>query len=85
MNTSELKSGLHQLIDQVNNDYVLEDLYLDLKKIIQISSSGLLNTLSEDQKKELMLSILESDDDSNLLTNDEVMSRYKNGLSNKVD
>ena len=85
MNTAELKSGLHQLIDQVNNDYVLEDIYYQLKKIIQVSSAGLMKDLSEDQKKEFMLSLLESDDDSNLLTTEEVMSRYKDGLSNKVD
>lgn len=81
MSTANLKSEIHQLVDKVNNDFVLEDLYSELKKILQVSSSGIWSTLTDDQKNEVLESLRESDDDAALLSNDEVMNRYKKWLT----
>ncbi len=48
-----------------------------MKRLIQNSKSNIWDTLSEEQKREVLLSYEESEDDSNLVDNDEVMEKYK--------
>jgi hypothetical protein len=42
---------------------------------------SLWETLNEKQKQEILLALEESEDDSNLISNDEVMARFKKYLS----
>jgi hypothetical protein len=80
MNKITLKSSLHKFIDQIDNQQLLEEYYLEMKNIIQKAHVGIWDSLSEDQKKEVLLSYEESDDASQLLDNEMVMAKYKKWL-----
>lgn len=77
MNNIELKTNLHSFIDKLDNTSLLKEYYNELKKIITISQGRIWDTLSEDQKKQVLLSFEESEDETNLLDNDAVMGKYK--------
>jgi phage shock protein A len=80
MNASELKANLHNFIDQIENTHLLEEYYNEMKKLLKSSHSSIWDTLSENQKREVLLSFEESEDDSHLIDNDEVMKRYHKWL-----
>jgi hypothetical protein len=80
MNTSELKTSLHSFIDQIDNIAILEDYYNELKGLIKSPVSGIWDKLSEEQRKEVLLSFDESNDENNLIDNSEVMKRYEKWL-----
>jgi len=80
MNSIELKTGIHAFIDQIDNIHLLEDYYQEMKKLIKSSHYSIWDTLSDDQKQEVLLSFKESEDDNNLIDNDEVMKTYQKWL-----
>ena len=80
MNAPELRANLHNFIDQIENIHLLEEYYNEMKKLITSSKSSIWDTLTEEQKREVLLSFEESEDDDNLIDNDEVMERYKKWL-----
>lgn len=77
MNYTSLKSNLHKLIDQIDNPNLLEEYYQEMKSIIQKSQGKVWDTLSEDQKKEVLLSYEESEDENNLIDTKSVLNKYK--------
>jgi len=80
MNKTLLKSNLHKLIDQIENQTLLEDYYKEMKSILEKSQDNVWDTLSDDQKKEILLSYEESEIETNLIANESVMNKYKNWL-----
>ncbi len=80
MNKIELKANLHGLIDQIDSMSILKEYYNELKSILSSNKTSVWDTLSEEQKKEVLLSFEESENDDNLLDNDEVMNKYKEWL-----
>ena len=80
MNTSELRANLHNFIDQIENVHLLEDYYQEMKKLVKSSKSSIWDTLSEEQKREVLLSFEESENNDNLIDNDEVMKMYRKWL-----
>lgn len=80
MNVSELKTNFHLLIDQIDNANLLEEYYREMKKIVKSSKSNIWDTLSEKQKQEVFLSYEESEDEVNLIVNEDVMKPYKKWL-----
>ncbi len=76
MDEIQLKSRLHSFIDQIDNVELLKDYYNELKGIIQNKKSRIWDSLSEQQKIEILLSYEESEQDENLIDNDEVMKKY---------
>lgn len=77
MNKASLKSNLHKLIDQIDNPNLLEEYYQEMKSIIQKSQENVWETLTEDQKKEVLLSYEESEDENNLTDTKSVLNKYK--------
>ena len=77
MNNTSLKSNLHKLIDQINNPNLLEEYYQEMKSIIEKSKGNVWDTLTEDQKKEVILAYEESEDDNNLIDSKSVLNKYK--------
>jgi phage shock protein A len=77
MNYTSLKSNLHKLIDQIDNPNLLEEYYQEMKSIIQKSQVNVWDTLTEDQKKEVLLSYEESEDENNLIDTKSVLNKYK--------
>ncbi|MBS1658677.1 MAG: hypothetical protein K1X63_05330 [Chitinophagales bacterium] len=76
METIELKSQLHRLIDQLNDPVILDQYYEEIKRIVNLSKSGLWDSLNEDQKQEVLLSFEESENDDNLVDHETVMKKY---------
>jgi hypothetical protein len=77
MNTKE---KLHILVDQIQDEKLLKA-YLDLLENRAKEVVGKLwNTLSNQEKEELLLSYEESFDDDNLIDNKEVKGKFKKWL-----
>lgn len=76
METIELKSQLHRLIDQLNDPVILDQYYEEIKRMVNLSKSGLWDSLNEDQKQEVLLSFEESENDDNLVDHETVMKKY---------
>jgi hypothetical protein len=72
METLKLKKNIHQIIDRIESQDLLQSLY-DFLKVRENSTTGSLwNSLSEEQKKEVLLSFEESEDQENLIPRDEL-------------
>jgi hypothetical protein len=80
MNKTSLKSSIHKLIDQIDSKNLLEEYYREMKIIIQKSKVNAWDSLSIEQRKKVLLSYDESENDNNLLDNDSVIDKYKNLL-----
>jgi len=77
MDIIQLKSGIYSLINQIDNVELLKEYYIELGKIIQSGKSGIWNSLSEEQKNEVLLSYAESEIEENLIDENVVMEKYK--------
>ncbi len=77
MGTVELKLNLHQIVDRIKDERLLQAIYSFLKER-ENSSDGLMwESLTADQKKEVLLALEESEDDSNLIDDKDVWDSLK--------
>lgn len=72
MSAIELKSNIHNLVDKIQNEQLLRAVFSLLKASENSKSGRLWETLTEEQKQELLLAYEESEDESNLLDRDQV-------------
>lgn len=71
MSTVELKSNMHALIDRIESDELLQSVY-DFLLIKERSKPGKLwESLTEEQKKEVLLAYEESENEENIISRDE--------------
>jgi len=77
MDKVELRSNLHAFIDQIENIELLRDYYWEMKRLIKTRKARIWDTLTESQKKGILLSYEESENDNNLIDHEEVMKKYK--------
>jgi hypothetical protein len=75
MGRINLKTDIHRLVDKIENEQLLEVFYDFLVSHQNNSPSEFWLTLTEEQKKEVLLSYAESEDDSNLMDKDELFKR----------
>jgi hypothetical protein len=80
MNKASLKSHLHKFIDQIENQYVLEDYFMEMKVILEKSRDNIWDKLTDDQKKEVLLSYEESENGNGLIENETVLNKYRDWL-----
>ena len=80
MDKVELRSNLHTFIDQIENIELLRDYYLEMKRLIKTRKARIWDTLTESQKKEILLSWEESENDNNLINHEEVMKKFNKWL-----
>ena len=83
MTQLELKSHFHKLIDEINDQKELSQLYeymLVLKKNIGKTDEDWWDELSDEQKADIDLSIKESEDESNLIPHEQVMKEARKWL-----
>jgi hypothetical protein len=80
MNSRELRANLHYFIDQIENINLLEDYYKEMKSLINSSKLSIWDTLSDEQKHEVLMSFEESEDDAKLIDNEDVMKVYRKWL-----
>jgi hypothetical protein len=72
MGSVELKSNIHKMVDGIQNEQLLQTLY-DFLKIRATSKPGnLWQSLTEEQRQEVLLSFDESEDENNLINRDKV-------------
>lgn len=77
MGTTELKSNLHQLIDGIENQELLQSLYeiLDARK--QSETGSLWSSLNYDQKTEVLEAFDDSEKEENLIAHAQVLKELK--------
>lgn len=80
MNTSVLKSDLHNLIDGLEDEKLLERFYQEIVTVITNSQTSIWDDLPEAQKNQILMSYEESKDENNLIDHEEVMEKYKKWL-----
>ena len=80
MNKASLKSHLHKFIDQIENQSVLEDYFMEMKGILEKSQDNIWDKLTDDQKKEVLLSYKESENENDLIENETVLNKYRDWL-----
>lgn len=79
MDTSTLKTDLHKVIDELDDQRLLEKFYQEVVTLIS-SSKEIWNQLSKQQQQEVLKSYEESKNKENLVTHDAVMEKYKDLL-----
>ena len=77
MRTIELKSNLHKIVDQIEDERLLRAIYSFLKLRENSEDGRIWNSLTEEQKKEVMLAFDESEDEANLIEDKEVWKKLK--------
>lgn len=80
MNTAELKSNFHSLIDNFPSESVLAKFYALMVKAKVSGKGQLWNSLTLEQQEELITSDLESLDQNNLIANEEMKKKHKTWL-----
>ena len=76
MDKVQLKYGTHSFIDKIENLELLKEYYIELKRIIDSGKSNIWNSLSEEQREEILLSFDESEFEENLIDENVVMEKH---------
>jgi len=77
MGTIELKSNIHKIVDGIQNEQLLKTIYDFLKARDTEKSGRFWDSLTEEQKQEVLLAFDESEDDNNLVDREKVFKRTK--------
>ena len=80
MSVSELKTKLHSLIDEVDNEQLLAYINSLLDENNQAQKADWWDELTNEQKKDLEDAEADIDDPNNLIDNDEVFRQAKEWL-----
>jgi len=80
MTTIELKSNLHKLIDNINNDSVLSKFYEILERANQTKEGSLWGRLSAEEQQELLAIEKESHFSENLITHSQMIKKHQKWL-----
>lgn len=77
MSTVKLKSNIHDIVDRIQNEELLQTIY-DFLKVKETNKPGeLWESLTKEQKEEVYLSFEESEDESNLIDRESFFKRTK--------
>ena len=75
MSTADLKSSIHKIIDGIQSEQLLQAIY-DFLKVRESNKPGQLwDSLTEEQKQEVLLAYEESEDDNNLIERDKFFEK----------
>lgn len=80
MNTLDIKTNLHKLIDRIDNETVLSRFYEILKKASTIEDGSLWNRLTNEERQELLLIDMETDSEDNLISMETLKAKHKKWL-----
>ena len=80
MNTIELKKNFHLLIDSIDNENLLINLYDLIKKRSSTKEGQLWSRLTKAEQEELLLSLDESDNPENLVSHEDMVTKHKKWL-----
>ena len=76
----ELKQNFHHLIDSIDNEKLLINFYELIKKKSSAEEGQLWNKLTDEEQKELLLSLEESKNPENLISHEEMVNKHKKWL-----
>ena len=77
MGTAELRSNLHKIVDRIEDERLLRAIYSFLNERENSEEGKMWTSLTEEQKKEVLQSYDESEDDSNLISDDDLWKEIK--------
>ena len=77
MNSLELKTNFHKLIDSIENEQILIKFYSIIENAVNYQNGDLWNNLSDEDQQELLDIYEETENDDNLISNDEMRLKYK--------
>lgn len=77
MRTTKLKSSIHQIVDRIQSEQLLETIYDFLKTRENTKPGEIWKSLTDEERSEVLLSFEESEDEQNLVDIDEVIKRNK--------
>ena len=75
MSSIELKSNIHEIIDRIQSEQLLQTLYDFLKAREKNGPGELWKSLTEEQKQEVLLAYEESETENNLVAREKVFRR----------
>lgn len=77
MGTSELKASIHKIVDEIKDEQLLRTIY-DFLKVREASTPGhMWDSLSQEQKNEVLLAYDESEEEANLVDKDKIFNGEK--------
>jgi DNA-binding MarR family transcriptional regulator len=77
MGTIELKSNLHKIVDRIEDEQLLRAIYSFLEKRESSEDGRMWRQLTDKQKKEVLKAYEESDDDANLIDDEDIWKDLK--------
>lgn len=77
MSTLELKSNLHELIDGIENEDLLQSIFEILEAQKDSTTGNLWNSLSLRQQQEVLSAYEESESEENLIPHSEMLKKLK--------
>ncbi len=80
MNTAELKRNFHLLIDSIENEALLANLYDLIKKRSSTKEGQLWDRLTYQEQEELITALGESENPEYLISNDEMKKKHAKWL-----
>lgn len=77
MSTTEIKTNLHKIVDRIDDERLLRVIY-DFLEVREKSNEGQLwKTLTTEQKQEVLQAYEDSENDSNLIDDEDVWRKLK--------
>ena len=80
MNTLDIRTSLHKLIDRIDNETVLSRFYEILEKASAIEDGSLWNRLTDEERQELLLIEMETDSEDNRISMETLKAKHKKWL-----
>ncbi len=80
MDKSTIRADFHRLIDRIDNEELLSAFYQLLEKRSEQQTGKLWDSLTEEEKDELLLSYKESQDEANRLSGDQIKQKHEQWL-----
>ena len=77
MGTIELKSNLHKIVDRIEDEQLLRAIYSFLEKRESSEDGRMWRQLTDEQKKEVLQAYEESEDDANLIDDEDIWKDLK--------
>lgn len=77
---TSIKQKLHDLIEGIDNESILNQVYELISKKSSSKEGDLWSKLTDEQQKEVLLSLEESEEPYNLISEEEVKKNHKKWL-----
>ena len=77
MGTIELKSDLRRILDKIEDEQLLRAIYSFLEKRESSEDGRMWRQLTDEQKKEVLQAYEESEDDANLIDDEDIWKDLK--------